>query len=718
MPSPTPRGVRFTIRTKLFLASLSLLVIPWLGYRYIQDLENHLRHQQEQALLNHAAILATLLQDDIPPLPDHNAATPRGASHTYVRPLRSPIQLDGYGDDWIIYDERTEHFSENDLLFSAQPYTTTDLGIHYRLGVYDDYLHLFLEVRDDAVIYQRPDTPDVIDSDHIRLSTLDPQGQLQRYRLTTLSPGWVAAQRIQQQTRRSTVYAAEPRIQGEWQASPQGYNVEVRIPINMLGQRWALAVADVDQPQRRDVETIMGSAHTERENTLGTLVFPVKEIETLMRRLSLPATRTWILDPAQRVLAAEGNLHPVGTAPSANQTQARSPFAHAMAVVYRWILQQPPAYIEDERAFVSRFYDPIVDAALAGQPQTYWRQIQHQAINVLTAAHPIESNGRIIGAVVVEQSSGAILIMQNRAFEVLINLSVLAFALTSLVLLAFATRLSMRVRKLRNATDAAIAADGKVQALPPVLRAGDELGDLSRSFAGVLTRLAHYNRYLENVAARLAHELRTPIAIVRSSLDNLADTALQDESQTYLQRAQDGLARLSSIVSRMSEATRLEQTIQQEERQRLNLKQWLRHYSDGYRSAHKTPTVTLDIQHSGTALWIMAAPELLAQLMDKLLDNARDFHTPGTEIAISLAESPEEVRITIVNRGPTLPNDMRENLLDSMVSLRSDNSDVPHLGLGLYIARLISEFHRGRLRLRNSKNNDGVESQVTLPRAL
>ena len=718
MTPPRPRGFRFTIRNKLLLASLSLLVIPWLGYRYILDLENHLRHQQQQALLNHAAILATLLQDDIRPLPGPVTPAPNAHGHNYVRALRSPIQLDGYGDDWIMYADRTQRLGETHLFYQTQPYNTADLDVHYRLGVYDNYLHIFMEVKDEQVIYQQTDTggiPDIINSDHLRLSTTDGQGRLQRYRLATLSPGWIAAQRVQQQTRRSVVYDAEPRIKGEWQETSQGYNVELRIPVPMLGRRWALAVGDVDQPLGRELESLIGTAPTERPDTLGTLTFPATQIETLIRRLALPATRTWILDPAQRVLAAGGSLNLTGS-PIA-QSPPRSAFAQGMAVLYRWILKQPPVYIEDERAYASRFDDPVVSSALAGRPATYWRHIRHEDINVLTAAHPIESNGQIIGAVAVEQSSGSILIMQNRAFEVLINLSVLAWLLTGFVLLAFATRLSMRVRKLRNATDAAISADGKVRAALPAPRAGDELGDLSRSFANMLSRLAQYNRYLENVAARLAHELRTPIAIVRSSLDNMAHTPLDPESATYLNRAQDGLARLSNILTRMSEATRLEQTIQQEERQRLDIKQWLQHYTDGYRSAHRTPHLTLDHQPTGEdVLWIHAAPELLAQLMDKLLDNARDFHAAGTAVTIALKATPGQTRITVINLGPTLPDDMRENLLDSMVSLRTANSSIPHLGLGLYIARLIAEFHEGSLSLRNRQNNDGVEVEINLPR--
>ena len=96
--------------------------------------------------------------------------------------------------------------------------------------------------------------------------------------------------------------------------------------------------------------------------------------------------------------------------------------------------------------------------------------------------------------------------------------------------------------------------------------AGDEVGDLSRSFSRLLGRLAQHHGYLETMASRLSHELRTPIAVVRSSLENLQLDPLPEQSQAYIERANAGLTRLTRILSRMSEATRMEQALASTER--------------------------------------------------------------------------------------------------------------------------------------------------------
>ena len=67
------------------------------------------------------------------------------------------------------------------------------------------------------------------------------------------------------------------------------------------------------------------------------------------------------------------------------------------------------------------------------------------------------------------------------------------------------------------------------------------------------------------------------------------------------------------------------------------------------------------------------------------------------------------------NRGPVLPENMQHNLFDSMVSVREIRNDEPHLGLGLHIVRLISEFHQGHVSAGNREDNKGVIFTVRFP---
>jgi signal transduction histidine kinase len=113
---------------------------------------------------------------------------------------------------------------------------------------------------------------------------------------------------------------------------------------------------------------------------------------------------------------------------------------------------------------------------------------------------------------------------------------------------------------------------------------------------------------------------------------------------------------------------------------------------------------------------VLGAADLYAQMLDKLVENAADFAAAGTAIRISLGN---DAILRVENQGAPLPDSIRESLFDSMVSLRGERSGAaPHLGLGLYIARLIAEFHGGSLRAANLPGDAGAAFEVVLPRAV
>ena len=98
-------------------------------------------------------------------------------------------------------------------------------------------------------------------------------------------------------------------------------------------------------------------------------------------------------------------------------------------------------------------------------------------------------------------------------------------------------------------------------------------------------------------------------------------------------------------------------------------------------------------------------------MLDKLVDNAVGFSADGDTIDIGLRQSDEALSISVANPGPALPERMRGQLFDSMVSVRG-GKDSRHLGIGLYIAKLIAEGHGGRISAENTDN--GVEFTVSI----
>ena len=445
------------------------------------------------------------------------------------------------------------------------------------------------------------------------------------------------------------------------------------------------------------------------------------EIAQIVQGLSRTTARIFVIDRELNVLARAGSLK----RPALPDVQ---PADSQVARVWQWleretlhplyalVLKQPSEDFGEEQAGRVALPAREVDGALSGILTVDRRPTSDGKAVVVSAAHPIWVGDQVKGAVIVEETTNAVLAERNRAFERLFSIVLAALLIGSLALTLFASRLSARIRRLRDEAEAAIDAHGRVRGVLAGSNAGDEIGDLSRSFSSVLSRLAQYASYREHMASRLSHELRTPIAVVRSSLDNLKLSPLPDDARVYMERAQQGLNRLTHILTRMTEATRLEQSVGEDERERFDLARVVAGCVDGYRVAYPQHTLQLELP-SGEVMFT-GAPELVAQMLDKLVANAAEFSAAGAPIVVRLERGDTELRLSVENEGPLLPDSMSGRLFDSMVSVRGDQrSDAPHLGLGLYIVRLIAEAHRGHAAAQNRDDGRGVVVSVTLPYA-
>jgi signal transduction histidine kinase len=218
---------------------------------------------------------------------------------------------------------------------------------------------------------------------------------------------------------------------------------------------------------------------------------------------------------------------------------------------------------------------------------------------------------------------------------------------------------------------------------------------------------------LTTLKGKLAHELRTPLAVVATSLDNLEREPHEKNLVPYLRRLREGTDRLDSILAAMSEATALEQAVTSMSREPFELGAVVRGCIEGYADVYRDRSFDY-VQDAGIAK-ASGSADLIAQMLDKLVDNAVSFSAPGTTISIGLRASGDEYVISVANEGPTLPASMRTSLFDSLVSVRERDNHKGHLGLGLYVVALIAEFHRGAVDARDLPDASGVVFTVTLP---
>jgi signal transduction histidine kinase len=159
----------------------------------------------------------------------------------------------------------------------------------------------------------------------------------------------------------------------------------------------------------------------------------------------------------------------------------------------------------------------------------------------------------------------------------------------------------------------------------------------------------------------------------------------------------------------MSEATRLEQLVRKGERERFDAREVVRGCAYAY------PAKKFEVTVPEAPVWLRGAPDLYAQMLDKLVANAVDFATGDEPIRVRLDSRAGEATLTVSNRGPRLPEAMAGKLFESMVSVRNAAGSEPHLGLGLYIVRLVAEFHGGTAEAIDREDGSGVVIKVRTP---
>ncbi|PKM07053.1 MAG: histidine kinase [Gammaproteobacteria bacterium HGW-Gammaproteobacteria-4] len=661
-----------SLRAKLLLVALSILTLPWAGWQFVRQMETLLRQGQEQALVATAEAVVRALAAQ-------PAVLPAAGPAWFVPQLESPPQLDGDNADWPLPAQNLRRFTD--------PAIDTELAI--ALGDARDALYLFAQVRDASPARADAYWANAAQRDHLRLVLDGSNGRL-TLRIANAADGALV---VSDEAGRAPAL----RVAGMWRETGTGYQIELRLPQGYPLHALSLLAIDAD-----------GAGNAHRVGSAADTPWPLRTRSEPLAAALMPllpgGARARVTDTQGWVLAAAGALHDDGVAEEVPPWRRWA---------YRWLLLDNDTSADDAPDATVRSQSAETRAALAGTPGAAWRRDPDGERLLLRVAVPLPGAANDHGALLIERESESVLLLTDRALTGLLGATLLALLGTGAVVFVFAGRLSARVRRLRDAAERAMDRDSPAQPLPGT-DSRDEIGDLSRSFAQLLDEVAAYTAYLRSLASKLSHEINTPLAIVRSSLDNLAGDSLPAPSQPYLERARSGVDRLGMLVRAMSEATRIEQAIASIEPERFDLAGLLRECGEAYRSV--LAPRRLDLVLPDGAMPLHGAPELIVQALDKLIDNARSFCPEDGWVRIALHADAHGAVLAVANTGPGLPADMRDKLFDSLVSVRSRNraDGSIHLGLGLHVVKLVADLHRGSVQAHDLADGTGVQFSLHL----
>ena len=670
---------KWSLRGKFLSIVLLILLIPLASIGLLKEIEKTLVSNLRENLLLSSRLIGNQLSQnrswfEESLLPDSNKFI---AKELFVFPLNQSFNLDGYFDDWNDYQQYRQSFNKEPVAFSVL------------LGSFERHLILALQVEDKKIIY--PTTENGFVSDQFEIEFKNQSGEYQRI---SLAPD--AAGSFQVKSRKQNEMKIDWRYKAYWIATENGFNIELKFPSGLKPNQIRIVQKNVDQMrQKRHLQVNSSSVYD-----FNPLVWPSKKIVNYIDQIVLPvAQRIWVLDSHSRVLASAGDLKTTEIPFSSNP-------------IFNWFLLSQSELRVDPRANNLHLDSDEIYLAQKGIASTRIENIRNSEQSIALAAFPIKINEKIYGVLLLEENVARVQVLQKKTLISMFFIILVVFILIMWIVFWYVSKMVARIKNLNNAIDGVVDHQGRLQEpLDISNQTGDEIDDLNRAFSQMATRLYEYNDHLEKLASRLSHELRTPIAIVRSSLDNLLLSCHNSEDKEIIERALAGNQRLGDIITRMRQATGVKEAMQTAEKESIDIEAYLNQVIKGY-SLSFTKFQFEFVANLRDKLQNISA-ELFAEMLDKLVANAMEFSFENTPILISLNQSAKQYCLTVRNSGPTIAKKNRKKIFQSLVSIRTNRQSTgTNLGLGLYVVKLIAEFHQARVKVQNLDDGSGVEFSV------
>ena len=331
----------------------------------------------------------------------------------------------------------------------------------------------------------------------------------------------------------------------------------------------------------------------------------------------------------------------------------------------------------------------------------------------LVYALPLQTQGTA-PVLIVSRSVGELQSTLNQTILFLAVLSVLVVAAGTLLAHRLAGNILEPVRRI--ASTARSLSQNELNRRVEVDVPPDELGELVETFNGMLARLEASFETLRRFTADASHELRSPLAVMRSELEGtLARARTPAEYQQVLRGLEAEVEHMSRMVDQLLMLARADAGALRPAETNLDVADFLHETAARWRPVADSRHVQVDVDAPDSGS-VLADPDLLRRVMDNLIDNATR-HTPeGTAVQLTGAPTAGGWNIDVRDHGPGVPAAARSVLFERFV--RADTArarDTAGAGLGLALSRAIAESHGGSLQLLD-QNGSGATFRLFLPK--
>ncbi|MGR3492724.1 MAG: sensor N-terminal transmembrane domain-containing protein [Shimia sp.] len=341
----------------------------------------------------------------------------------------------------------------------------------------------------------------------------------------------------------------------------------------------------------------------------------------------------------------------------------------------------------------------LLGDALSGLTVTQTTE-DRTAGSVFAVATPIEHRAAVVGGVAVVSAAGEIDALARAEREQILQLFALALLISVVLSLVLASTIANPLSDLAAAAEIGRDKNARKMSpsrvrIPDLTARPDEIGRLSGALRGMVSALYERIDNNEQFAADVAHEIKNPLASLRSAVGTLRVAKRDDQREKLLDVIDHDVRRLDRLVSDISNASRLDSELVKEEEEAFDLIRMLSNLAEylGQEAREKKVEFITDLPDG--KLELMGLEARLAQVFVNLITNAISFCEAGDAIRVWARQRENRVLIVVEDTGPGIPDGALQKIFKRFYSERPEGQFGNNSGLGLAISKQIVEAHGG-----------------------
>ena len=248
----------------------------------------------------------------------------------------------------------------------------------------------------------------------------------------------------------------------------------------------------------------------------------------------------------------------------------------------------------------------------------------------------------------------------------------------------------------------------------------DEIGKLTMSIDEMTKDLQNRTNRAETFSNDLAHEIRNPLASLKSASELLDKTTNKHESEKLLKIINHDVERIERLITDYSQMLKDEASLSREKMSKINLTDVINNVVEDFKQdlINQNKKIDINIKEkiiSKNGKYILGIENRLEQVIANLLDNSISFSQDNQKIEISIEETTKNLVIKVKDEGPGFSETSPQKIFKRFYSNRP-KSFGKHSGLGLNIVKNIVELHKGTIAASNRLNARGAQVEVLLPK--